>query len=184
MPLIRTDDAPRKLRAVWLGPKGSTLPFEWTYVQWAVVIVLMPVGVFLVLSLCLLLGLSPFARAIFTILWGPALGVYLGVRLMKGVHYDEPLRYRVAVARSELSLRGRTAMPQQETWELAMPRIRDLKLPVSSEVEGPDTAGITPPIEQDEPDVQDDPHQGDTAGITPDDHPAPEPAATPEEEHR
>ena len=38
MPNLRTDDGPRKLRAIWLGPKGATLPFEWTYVQWSVVI--------------------------------------------------------------------------------------------------------------------------------------------------
>ena len=40
MPHLRTDDGPRKLRAVWLGPKGATLPFEWTYVQWAAVLIL------------------------------------------------------------------------------------------------------------------------------------------------
>ena len=39
MPYLRTDDGPRKLRAVWLGPKGATLPFEWTYVQWAAVLI-------------------------------------------------------------------------------------------------------------------------------------------------
>ena len=33
MPLLRTDDGPRRLRAIWLGPNGATLPFEWTYVQ-------------------------------------------------------------------------------------------------------------------------------------------------------
>ena len=39
MPNLRTDDGPRKLRAVWLGPKGATLPFEWTYVQWSAVLI-------------------------------------------------------------------------------------------------------------------------------------------------
>jgi len=38
MPLLRTDDGPRRLRAIWLGPNGATLPFEWTYVQWGVVL--------------------------------------------------------------------------------------------------------------------------------------------------
>ncbi|MBM7799362.1 hypothetical protein JOE57_002283 [Microlunatus panaciterrae] len=45
MPDLRTDDGPRKLRAVWLGPKGATLPFEWTYVQWAVTLLMIPVGI-------------------------------------------------------------------------------------------------------------------------------------------
>ena len=44
MPRLRTDDGPRKLRAVWLGPAGSTLPFQWTYVQWLVTLVAIPIG--------------------------------------------------------------------------------------------------------------------------------------------
>ena len=43
MPRLRTDDGPRKLRAVWLGPAGSTLPFQWTYVQWLVTLVAIPI---------------------------------------------------------------------------------------------------------------------------------------------
>ncbi len=44
MPRLRTDDGPRKLRAVWLGPAGSTLPFQWTYVQWLVTLIAIPIG--------------------------------------------------------------------------------------------------------------------------------------------
>jgi len=33
---LRTDDDIRKVRMVWMGPERVTLPFQLTYVQWAV----------------------------------------------------------------------------------------------------------------------------------------------------
>lgn len=124
MPQIRTDDGPRKLRAVWLGPAGSTLPFEWTYVQWSVVLGCIPVGI-LVAWICFnLLGLDPLVRNVLALVWGAAAGVWIGVKVMKGVTFDEPLRHKRALVKSELDPRTRQPVPHEETWELTMPRVR------------------------------------------------------------
>lgn len=42
---LRTDDAVRRLRAVWLGPEGIRLPVDWTYVEWAGFLALLAVAV-------------------------------------------------------------------------------------------------------------------------------------------
>ena len=98
MPLLRTDDGPRRLRAIWLGPNGATLPFEWTYVQWGVVL----------LTACLVgnvFGLLAWwwtGDIVYTIaaivLWGWPAGVYLGTRVMRGVSFDEPSAIQARVA--------------------------------------------------------------------------------------
>lgn len=103
MPRLRTDDGPRKLRAVWLGPAGHTLPFQWTYVQWAVTLIAVPVAGtigtaivwFLLHDMVWALGIGG--------LWCGAGGVYLAVRLMKNVTFDEPLSYQRRLVKTEFS---------------------------------------------------------------------------------
>lgn len=128
MPELRTDDGPRKLRAVWLGPKGATLPFEWTYVQWSVVLVMMPVGVLVTAAVIVLIGAVTIGHAPwFTwwigIIYGAPAGVYLGVRIMRGVTFDEPLRYKVQTAREELG-RFQTPAEAATNWRMPFPMIR------------------------------------------------------------
>ncbi|MBO0811201.1 MAG: hypothetical protein J2P23_04055 [Microlunatus sp.] len=131
MPELRTDDGPRKLRAVWLGPKGATLPFEWTYVQWAVTLLMIPVGVALVAGLIavagvLTIGHPPWFSVWFGVIYGAPAAVYGAVRVMRGVTFDEPLRYKLTTAREELGRRSREPVEPPTNWRMPWPRIADL----------------------------------------------------------
>src|SRR5918995_6777678 len=108
MPRLRTDDGPRKLRAVWLGPAGSTLPFQWTYVQWLVTLVAIPVGAIIGGALVGLTGAGWVWTLGIGVLWGGAAGVWVAVKLMVHVTYDEPLRYQRRLVRGEFSRRFAT----------------------------------------------------------------------------
>lgn len=131
MPELRTDDGPRKLRAVWLGPKGATLPFEWTYVQWAVVLLMIPAGVLLVwggiaLAGLLIIGHPPWFAFWFGVIYGGPAAVYGAVRLMRGVTFDEPLRYKITTARDELGGRSREPAETPTNWRMPWPRMAEL----------------------------------------------------------
>jgi len=131
MPELRTDDGPRKLRAVWLGPKGATLPFEWTYVQWAVTLLMIPAGIAFVGALVALAGLAavghvPWFTFWFGLIYGAPLAVYLAVRLMRGVTFDEPLRYKTATFREELGRASREPAESVTEWRMPFPRIAEL----------------------------------------------------------
>jgi hypothetical protein len=106
MPRLRTDDGPRKLRAVWLGPAGHTLAFQWTYVQWLVTLLTVPVTATLGALLLRLLGADWVWTAGIGVLWGGAAGLWLAVRLMRNVTFDEPLRYQRRLVRGEFSSRS------------------------------------------------------------------------------
>ena len=130
MPWLRTDDGPRKLRAVWLGPKGATLPFEWTYVQWSVTLLMIPLGVALVALLIavgglLTIGHAPWFTFWFGLIYGAPAAIYLAVRLMRGVTFDEPLRYKTATFREEF---GRTREPAEgvTAWVMPFPKLAEL----------------------------------------------------------
>jgi len=130
VPELRTDDGPRKLRAVWLGPKGATLPFEWTYVQWSVTLLMIPLGVALVALLIavgglLTIGHAPWFTFWFGLIYGAPAAIYLAVRLMRGVTFDEPLRYKTATFREEF---GRTREPAEgvTAWVMPFPKLADL----------------------------------------------------------
>jgi hypothetical protein len=103
MPRLRTDDGPRKLRAVWLGPAGSTLPFQWTYVQWLVTLIAIPIGAAVGGVLVWLLGVGLVWTLSVGVLWGGAAGVWGAVKVMRHVTYDEPLRYQRRLVRGEFS---------------------------------------------------------------------------------
>ncbi|MFL6064471.1 MAG: hypothetical protein ACJ72G_07350 [Friedmanniella sp.] len=136
MPELRTDDGPRKLRAVWLGPKGATLPFEWTYVQWAVTLLMIPLGVALVSLLIALAGLAsighpPWFTLWFGLIYGAPMAVYLAVRLMRGVTFDEPLRYKTATFREEFGRRSRERAEGGTEWVMPFPQVRELPAPAA-----------------------------------------------------
>jgi len=135
VPELRTDDGPRKLRAVWLGPKGATLPFEWTYVQWSVTLLMIPLGVALVALLIavgglLTIGHAPWFTFWFGLIYGAPAAIYLAVRLMRGVTFDEPLRYKTATFREEF---GRTREPAEGVTAWVMPFPRLTELPTSAQ---------------------------------------------------
>ena len=130
MPELRTDDGPRKLRAVWLGPKGATVPFEWTYVQWSVTLLMIPVGVALVAGLIAVAGLltvghAPWFSFWFGLIYGAPLAIYLAVRLMRGVTFDEPLRYKVATFREEFGRRSRDRAEGVTHWVMPFPELSE-----------------------------------------------------------
>lgn len=125
MPPLRTDDGPRKLRAVWLGPKGGTLPFEWTYVQWCITLIATPFGAVIVAGLAHLLGAPPWVQLL-AVLYGGVLGVYLAVKAMRNVTFDEPLRHKTATVRAEFSRRLRRPTEQPLVWEWSTPVISEL----------------------------------------------------------
>ena len=101
---LRTDDAVRRLRAVWLGPDHFRLPVDWTYVEWAAVLGL-------TVTLTPLIGLAVFAllgdgfASIFAGLLFGGLGAYylrgLATRL---VDPDRSVRYWRTVVAGELRL--------------------------------------------------------------------------------
>jgi hypothetical protein len=131
VPELRTDDGPRKLRAVWLGPKGATLPFEWTYVQWAVTLLMIPAGIALVALLVALAGLAtvghaPWFTFWFGLIYGAPLAIYLAVRLMRGVTFDEPLRYKTATFRDEFGRESREPPEAVTEWRMPFPKIVEL----------------------------------------------------------
>lgn len=130
MPELRTDDGPRKLRAVWLGPKGATLPFEWTYVQWSVTLLMIPLGIVLVAGLIALGGLltighAPWFTFWFGLIYGAPLAIYLAVRLMRGVTFDEPLRYKTATFREEFGRQSRDRAEGVTQWVMPFPRFSE-----------------------------------------------------------
>jgi hypothetical protein len=131
VPELRTDDGPRKLRAVWLGPKGATLPFEWTYVQWAVTLLMIPLGIGLVSLLIALAGLvmvghAPWFTFWFGLIYGAPAAIYLAVRLMRNVTFDEPLRYKTATFREEFGRQSRERAEGITEWTMPFPRLAEL----------------------------------------------------------
>lgn len=117
MPALRTDDGPRKLRAVWLGPKGATLPFEWTYVQWSVTLLAVPLAAAVAVVLARAVG-APGWLQVLAVLYGGVTGVYLAVKAMRNVTFDEPLRHKTATVRGEFSRKSlrRAERPTAWTW--------------------------------------------------------------------
>jgi hypothetical protein len=131
MPELRTDDGPRKLRAVWLGPKGASLPFEWTYVQWSVTLLMIPFGIGLTSLLIAVVGWAtvghpPWFTIWFGLIYGAPSAVYLAIRLMRGVTFDEPLRYKTATFREEVGRRSRVSAEGVTEWSMPWPKLAEL----------------------------------------------------------
>jgi len=149
VPELRTDDGPRKLRAVWLGPKGATLPFEWTYVQWAVTLLMIPLGVGLVAALIALAGLATIGHAPWFTLWfgliyGAPMSIYLAVRLMRGVTFDEPLRFKTSTFREEFGRQSRERAEGITEWTMPFPKLAEL--PAAAE----DLLGASTPYQRED----------------------------------
>ena len=120
MPAIRTDDGPRRLRAVWLGPRGNRWYWTWTYVQWAVTLVALLAGVAIGFGLIWLATGDVKISAIIGSLWGGTAAVLGTKRLMRHVDYDRPLRYWRATLRSEWSKGQRIGRVQRRAgWWLS-----------------------------------------------------------------
>lgn len=131
MPKLRTDDGPRKLRAVWLGPAGHTMPFQWTYVHWLVTLLSGLGGGLAGGALIFSLGAGLVWTLGFGCLWGCAAGVYGSVRIMRHVTYDEPLRYQRDLLRTEFSRRlSSPAQDRLQVFRFSPPAMGYLSQPV------------------------------------------------------
>jgi hypothetical protein len=141
MPEIRTDDTPRRLRAVWLGPRGKTLSWEWTYVQWALCL-----GLVALCITVLMLVLYPVDHVI-AVVFGTGAGAVIGVRLASVIvartNYDQPLRWWWQTVAGEWR---RSARPQGEsTVRLSAPRgERELSRWAQEAIWGPARRGPRP----------------------------------------
>lgn len=122
MPLLRTDDGPRRLRAVWLGPRGNRFWVEWTYVQWAVFAGL--TIVFAVLVFGLLFLADPSLAAMACVPWGLMMSYVVTKWIMDHADYDRPLRYWRWVFRSEWRRSQRT--PREAAVRIAAPDSTEL----------------------------------------------------------
>ncbi|MPZ60156.1 MAG: hypothetical protein GEU93_02435 [Propionibacteriales bacterium] len=91
VPSIRTDDAPRRLRAVWLGPRGHTLSWAWEYRRWATFGAIW-LGFSAVLGL-ILWQAEPLLGLIAGPMWAMPFAHLVTARLMPYVDYDRPIRY-------------------------------------------------------------------------------------------
>jgi len=112
VPAIRTDDATRRLRAVWLGPKGKTLAFEWTYVQWSLCILLVGIGALIGFAL-----LAPFDRTFALLagpMWGGVLGFFATRWVVSQTNFDQPLRWWRRTLRGEWARSARIPRTREE----------------------------------------------------------------------
>ena len=126
MPRLRTDAGPRKLRAVWRGTKGAPLPFQWTYVQWLVTLVSVPVVVSVLWIVLNALGVR--YAGTWAVPWGAAAAMYGSVKVMRHVSYDEPLRHVQQTLRQEWR-NGSVARLDRVAVEFELPPIRYLAAP-------------------------------------------------------
>lgn len=98
---IQTDDGPRRLRAVWLGPSNLRMPWDWTYAQWATGL-LTYVVVGGLLLMCALPTGDPVLVVAVPLLWPlPAVWYVAGRLLPRHVDPDTPLGWWVAALRGE-----------------------------------------------------------------------------------
>lgn len=98
MPVVRTDDAAKRLRYIYLGPSNWRLPVDVRFPS---------LGMFLVLCIfgwLLSFSLTPtFRLALVFCVGATIIAGLVTKKVMKHVDHDRPIRYWLAVIRSELS---------------------------------------------------------------------------------
>lgn len=131
MPLLRTDDGPRRLRAVWLGPRGSRLYWDWTYVQWAVFLALLVVLVGFFGVTAYLVTRDPWLTA-GVALWGAPPAFYISRFVIEHADYDRPLRWWRRIIPAEWKLSRRT--PREAAVRVAAPKVLPLSREIASDL--------------------------------------------------
>lgn len=109
----RPDDDIRRVRNVWLGPRGITLPFTASYVTWGIWFVTF-------MALLLLRWVSPID--IGNALWDMVLAGYVAVLVSKALDHDRPLRMLFRVIKQHLTSPRHT--PQTRLYSPARRRVR------------------------------------------------------------
>lgn len=126
MPTLRTDDGPRRLRAVWLGPRGVRFPFEWTYVQWALVVCLTVPMASLVLGV--LWPIDSQLAVMACVPWG-AMGSVMATRwIISKTDFDRPVKYWRWVIKVELHRSRR--VPRERAQRVTAPMVGEVALEI------------------------------------------------------
>lgn len=106
MPVIDTDDDARRLRAVWLGPKGMRWPFTARYVAWACWAGMAAVASTVVGSLLWPVAPRNLAGLLLLVagigLAGPVLAIWPAAAVMRVVTHDKPVKYLTRALRAEV----------------------------------------------------------------------------------
>jgi hypothetical protein len=130
MPRLVTDDAPRRLRGVWLGPKGVRWPVDWTFAQWgvfALLSVVCPVTIFAAFAF-----LNWYLAICNGLLWGPVAAYFLTRWVMRFVDYDRPIRFWLRQLRGEWRRSRRTPGEARVRVDLDRVSITDFAHPLES----------------------------------------------------
>jgi hypothetical protein len=106
-------------------------------VQWAVTLLLIPVGIGVVAGVIALIGSltighPPWFTFWFGLIYGAPAAIYGAVRLMRGVSFDEPLRHKLTTAREELGRRSRHPAEAPTRWQMPWPRLTELPEPAEN----------------------------------------------------
>lgn len=144
MPEIRTDDAPRRLRQVWLGPRGFRLWFEWTYPRlFAFVLAWSITGpaAWFVLSQTGSRVHVAFVLGVFG--YGAGLAYVISRLVMVGVTADEPLLYRLFLFAAALRPR-KTVKAEPAIIHLAVPPIAEMSPGLRRAITGRNTTAPVP----------------------------------------
>lgn len=98
MPYLRTDDGPRGLRVPWLGWKGFTFGFEWSWQRWIVTGLAAFVTVPALYQVTKVLTNSWLFNGFAAALFGAVAAVWVGAKATETISLDEPLTYKATVA--------------------------------------------------------------------------------------
>lgn len=89
-----SDDGPRGLRVPWLGWKGFTFGFEWSWQRWVVTAVAAFVTVPVVWQVATVLTNSWLFNGVAAALFGGLAAVWVGAKATGAISLDEPLAYK------------------------------------------------------------------------------------------
>jgi hypothetical protein len=97
---VSTDDAIRRWRSVWLGPRGWTLPFHAKYQAWVLFF-----GIFF--GLLLIEGITPLPVSVFPT-WEFTIALVVTTLVSGWLDHDKPLSMVLPVLRQRLRAPRRT----------------------------------------------------------------------------
>lgn len=93
---IKPDDDVRRIRNVWVGPKGMTLPFQATYTAWVLFFAV------LITELLFEAAMPGLSVSLFP-MWELMIAVLLATFISGALDHDKPLRMLPGVYRQHLT---------------------------------------------------------------------------------
>lgn len=116
MPILSTDDQARRIRYIWLGPRGFRLP-EARFPAWGLFVFV----TFLLCALSFALAPPGTRLAVLGCIIAPLIALPLTRLVMRYVDHDRPLRYWMNVVVTELDT-PRPLDPATHDRTVSMPR--------------------------------------------------------------